>query len=186
MVKETLGTELVREFVIAAHGDFPNVKRLLASFPALLQARDLEWDESGLDAAGHMGHREIAGYLLELGAEKTLFSAAMLGDRMYVKSRLEAEPALANANGVHGISLLFHAALSGDVELVEELRRGGNIQSLDDSLHAAVSHGHREMAAWLIAHGADLDVKDFAGRTPWEVAELRGDTTLVELFSQAT
>jgi hypothetical protein len=41
------------------------------------------------------------------------------------------------------------------------------------------------VAAWMLANGADTDVKDFARRTPRELAEQRGDKALVELLEQA-
>ena len=70
-----------------AHADLDEVKRLLAQEPALVKAA---WDwgggdfETGLGAAAHMGHREIALFLLENGAALDLFAAAMLG---YVDDR---------------------------------------------------------------------------------------------------
>ena len=80
--KPAIAPELVREFVACAHGDFNPVKELLGSEPALINAF---WDwgggnwETGLGAAAHVGHREIAIYLLDRGARNDLFAAAMLG-----------------------------------------------------------------------------------------------------------
>ena len=71
--------EVVEEFVIAAHGDFPKVKEMLEKEPALLNEKWTPFDEDGLQASGHMGNREIAEFFLSKGAPLTMFAAAMLG-----------------------------------------------------------------------------------------------------------
>src|SRR5689334_13089471 len=117
METQTLTDEQITEFVIAAHGNFDKVQELLGQNPALLNERWARFDESALDAAGHTGRRAIAEYLLAAGAPPTIFAAAMLGQTEQVRAFLEADPSLARADGVHGISLLYHAAQSGKTEL---------------------------------------------------------------------
>jgi hypothetical protein len=122
-----LDPALVNEFVSVAHSDLDTVKRLLAQEPALVTAA---WDwgggdfETGLGAAAHMGHREIALFLLENGASLDLFAAAMLGYVEIVSDMLEQHPELRNAKGAHGIPLVVHAQQGGEqargvVELLE-------------------------------------------------------------------
>jgi hypothetical protein len=112
-----LDPALVNEFVSKAHSDLDAVKRLLAQEPALLTAA---WDwgggdfETGLGAAAHMGHREIALFLLENGASLDLFAAAMLGYVDIVRAMLEHHPELRDAKGAHGIPLLVHAQQGGE------------------------------------------------------------------------
>lgn len=71
--KPAIASELVSEFVACAHGDFDRVKERLATEPGLVNAC---WDwgggdrETGLGAASHVGHREIALYLLDRGARR--------------------------------------------------------------------------------------------------------------------
>src|SRR5687768_9613452 len=78
---DPLDKEMVKEFVGKSHSDFTRVKELLTKEPGLLNA---SWDwgggdfESGLEAAGHVGNKEIANYLLENGARMNIFCAAML------------------------------------------------------------------------------------------------------------
>jgi hypothetical protein len=112
-----LPADLVREFVLKAHGDLARVQALLAEQPALLNAT---WDwgggdfESALGAAAHTGQREIALHLLAHGARLDLFAAAMLGHLSIVKAMLEAFPALLDSRGAHGIPLLVHAQQGGE------------------------------------------------------------------------
>jgi hypothetical protein len=112
----SLDPELVRSFVSVAHGDLAEVERLLADQPALVNAA---WDwgggdwETGLGAASHMGRRDIAEFLIDLGARIDIFAAAMLGHVDVVRSLLDAYPHLVNAKGPHGIPLSAHAAVGG-------------------------------------------------------------------------
>jgi len=111
-----LELELVQEFVAKAHGDFERVKELLMQNPGLVNAT---WDwgggdfETALGAAAHMGHKEIANYLLEHGARLDLFAAAMLGKLDIVKAALDAYPDAIKIPGPHGISLIAHAQAGG-------------------------------------------------------------------------
>jgi hypothetical protein len=111
-----LKPELVHEFVGVAHGDLERVKTLLAQEPALLNAT---WDwgggdfETALGAAGHMGRRDIALFLLEKGARMDLFVATMLGEMEMVRATLKAFPALLESKGPHGIPLIAHAKAGG-------------------------------------------------------------------------
>lgn len=109
--------ELVHEFVGNAHGNLDRVKELLAQEPALVNA---SWDwgagdwETGLGAAAHMGRRDIAIYLLGLGARMDIFAAAMLGELGIVRAMLLAYPDMARFPGPHGIPLIAHAQAGGD------------------------------------------------------------------------
>ena len=112
-----IDSELVAEFVLMAHGDLDVVKQLVEQEPAIVNAA---WDwgggdwETGLGAASHVGRRDIAEYLLEQGARKDVFAAAMLGDVEVVRAMLEAQPGLRDARGPHGIPLRAHAEAGGE------------------------------------------------------------------------
>ena len=109
--------QLVKEFVGKSHGDLNRVKELLAKEPGLLNC---SWDwgggdfETGLEAAGHVGNREIAHFLLDNGARMNIFCAAMLGELEIVKAMLTAFPDLKNSKGPHGLQLLHHARKGGE------------------------------------------------------------------------
>ncbi len=109
--------ELVGEFVLKAHGDLDFVRQTVEREPAVVNAA---WDwgggdwETGLGAASHVGRRDIAEYLLEHGARKDVFAAAMLGEVDVVRAMLDAQPELREARGPHGISLRAHAEAGGE------------------------------------------------------------------------
>jgi hypothetical protein len=109
--------ELVAEFVLKAHGDLDFVKQTVEREPAIVNAA---WDwgggdwETGLGAASHVGRRDIAKHLLEHGARKDVFAAAMLGEVDVVRAMLDAQPELREARGPHGIPLRAHAEVGGE------------------------------------------------------------------------
>ncbi|MBC7828971.1 MAG: ankyrin repeat domain-containing protein [Chitinophagaceae bacterium] len=109
--------ELVKEFVLKSHSDLNRVKELFWQQPGLLNC---SWDlgggdfEAGLEAAGHVGNKEIAQFLLDNGARMNIFCAAMLGKIEIVKSILTAFPNLKTSKGPHGLQLLHHAKKGGD------------------------------------------------------------------------
>ena len=112
-----LDKELVNEFVGKSHSDLNRVKELFSQQPGLLNC---SWDwgggdfETGLEAAGHVGNKEIAQFLLGKGARMNIFCAAMLGQLEIVKSILTAFPDLKTSKGPHGLQLLHHAKKGGD------------------------------------------------------------------------
>ena len=107
-----LDPELVKKFVIAAHVKLDDVKTLLAQEPRLLNAC-VDWGggdfETALEGAGHMGHRDIAEFLVKNGARLNIFASAMLGELEVVKSLITANPELKDSKGPHGITLMRHA-----------------------------------------------------------------------------
>ncbi|MBA4291900.1 hypothetical protein C0431_02925 [bacterium] len=115
--KPALPANLVQEFVGVAHGQFDKVKELLTEHPTLLNA---VWDwtngdfESAIGAAGHIGHREIATYLIAQGARTDLFVHTMLGHTEIVKPILTRYPEMINCKGPHGITLIRHAEKGGE------------------------------------------------------------------------
>lgn len=108
--------ELVKEMVTVSHGNAKRVRELVEAHPALAKA---SWDwgfgdwEAAIDAASHVGNREIAEYLIGKGARPTLFTAAMLGQLEVVKGLIAAHPGVQRLAGPHSISLLAHAKNGG-------------------------------------------------------------------------
>ncbi len=107
---------LVKEFVIAGHGDFAKVQAMLKDTPNLIYTK-FDWGngdyEAAIEGAGHVGNKEIANYLLESGSRVTLYILTMLGKTALVKPVLEAYPSLIHAKGPHGFTLLHHAKVGG-------------------------------------------------------------------------
>ena len=181
-------SEVIREFVIAGHGNLDKVKAMLADQPDLLNAAH-EWKpgdtETALQGASHVGNRTIAKYLLDHGASMEIYTAAMLGRTYDVERLLDGSAELIHAHGAHGISLLTHAALSGDVALVAMLYERGAHEGVSPALLSAVTKGHVELTQWLLRHAQpDLSLKNFQGKTALEIANERGDQAIITLLSE--
>jgi hypothetical protein len=107
---------LVKQFVIAGHGNLDKVKELLAAQPALINAT---WDwgggdfETALGGASHMGRPDIARFLLENNARMDLFAAAILGRLDIIKAAAAAFPNILRVPGPHKIPLIAHAKKGG-------------------------------------------------------------------------
>ncbi len=110
--------EIVREAVIAAHGNIARLRSMVGRQQTLAKAT-YDWGfgdwESALGGASHVGNREIADYLIANGAQPTIFSAAMLGQLDVVKAFVAAAPGIQAVCGPHSISLLRHARAGGTV-----------------------------------------------------------------------
>lgn len=123
-------SSIVKEYIKIAHDDFAKVKLMLEEHPLLLNAA---WDwgggdfETAIGAAGHMGLKETANYLLEQGARVDIFVLTMLGKTEIVKSLLKEFPRLLHSDGPHGFTLLHHAEKGGkeSEELYNHLQESG-------------------------------------------------------------
>ncbi|MFM7853041.1 MAG: hypothetical protein ACKO96_14275 [Flammeovirgaceae bacterium] len=108
--------KIVNEFVKVAHSDLDMVKKMVKEYPLLINS---SWDwgggdfETALGAAGHMGLKETANFLLSLGARADIFVLTMFGKTDIVKAMLKDYPALLNSKGPHGFTLLHHAEKGG-------------------------------------------------------------------------
>jgi len=181
-----MNNDLIRPFILASHGNLNTVQSMLAEHPDLLHAA-YEWGpgdfEDGLGAAAHVGNRPIAEFLLSKGAPLTICAAAMLGRIDDVKAFLDQDASQVNAKGAHGIPFLFHAAMSGNLELVKLLKARGCAEGYDDALHGAIRYGHTDVVAWLLDNGVtDVTVPNWEGKTPLERAQENGQDKVVQLL----
>jgi ankyrin repeat protein len=134
-----IDSKIVNEFVKIAHSDFDQVKEMLKQYPSLLNS---SWDwgggdfETALGAAGHMGRKDIANFLLSNGARADIFVLTMLGKTELVKGMLRDYPSLLNAKGPHGFTLLHHALKGGkeSEELVDHFKSLGLKETLIKSI----------------------------------------------------
>jgi hypothetical protein len=108
--------EIVKEFVGVCHGKFDRAKEMLENDHLLLHV-SYDWGggdyESGIEACGHVGNKEIATYLLSKGARYNIYLASMLGHLETVKQTLNFSPGLLNSKGPHGFTMLHHAERGG-------------------------------------------------------------------------
>lgn len=115
--EEQLDKKVVQEFVGASHGKMDVVKTLLEEYPNLINAAH-DWKngdfETGLGAASHVGHKELAQHLLDKGAQANIFTACLFGKMNIVKPMLTSFPNTLHAKGPHGFTLLHHAQKGGD------------------------------------------------------------------------
>jgi hypothetical protein len=127
--------KLVQETVGASHGKFDRVKELVTAYSELAKS---SWDqgfgdwEAPIDAASHVGNREIALFLLDHGARPTIFTFAMLGHVEVVKAMIAAQPELRKTTGPHGFNLFHHAKVGGDASATvrEYLKEIGETESV--------------------------------------------------------
>lgn len=164
--------KLVQEFVGAGHRNLPRVKEMLAANPKLVFA---SWDwgngdwETALGGASHIGSRDVARYLISQGARIDAFCAAMLGDREVMLRLLAAHPATATTRGPHNFTLLYHAAISGDVTIAQAIQPllPAGATDYNQALHAAARDGHLAMTKWLLENGVtNPNTRDSFKKTP--------------------
>jgi len=181
---------LVWDFVKAGHGNLPKVKEMLAAEPMLINSM---WDwgagdwETAIGGASHVGSREVALHLLDSGARFDAFCAAMLGEAEVVTTMLRVHPAIANARGPHGYTLLYHAGYAGDVALAEAVSANITVairaRHFNQALQSSVARGHTDLVAYLLDHGVDdPNSKNFQGKTTLDVALAKNFDAIAKLL----
>lgn len=92
--KPHFDTDMVRDFVGAAHRDVDRVKEMLEEDADLANAAvDVGGNfETALGGAAHMGRVDIAEALLAKGARMDIFCAAMMGKMALVKAFIADDP----------------------------------------------------------------------------------------------
>lgn len=182
-----LSQDMIDEFVGAAHGDFARVQALLAEYPALINAR-ATWNETAIEAAAQVGRRDIAEFLLARGAPLDICTAAMLSLADRVNSFLQADPSLVNAQGAHGIPLLYYPVIGGHQRIADTLlARGAAINAGEGGsppIHGAVMFRQAGMLKWLLDHGANVNALNYENKTPLAVAQANGANEIVEVLRQ--
>ncbi len=188
--KPPLEPNLVWDFVKVGHGNLPKVKEMLASEPMLINAM---WDwgagdwETALGGASHTGNRDIALHLLDNGARYDAYCGAMLGETDVVLALLRAHPALANARGPHGYTLLYHVGYSGNVSVAEtvsaQIVADKRATHFNQALQSAVGRGHTDLVAYLLDHGVDdPNSKNFQGKTTLDIALAKNYDAIAKLL----
>ena len=180
--------DYLRAFLIASHSDLEAVQAVLSEHPDLLNIT-YDWGPGGketpLGAAAHAGNRSIAEYLLDLGAPYNICVAAMLARADDVARFLADDPAQATARGAHGIPLMVHAALGGDVGIAEQIVAAGGGEGIRQAMVGAVTKGRLEMARWLLEHGADdLTLRNHDDMTLLQMAEANGYAEVAALLRE--
>lgn len=166
-------------FAALGRGDLKRVEAMLASEPALANARNGRGD-SLLLAAVYLGQRLLARKVVDAGAAFGLHEAAALGDAERARAAIEAEPGLVRAYSHDGWTPLHLAAFFGHAEVARLLLdRGADVNARSQSdrfarantpLHAAAANRQVEVARLLVERGADVNARDGSGFTPLALA----------------
>jgi hypothetical protein len=167
----------------------PEAAAALIGRDAGLATEMSSWGESAVQAASHLGHRELLSGLCEIGVEFDLFAACALGDRKLIRAKWRADSSI--SLGTHALPLLHFGVMSRDLGLVEmlvELGAGLNPHGAGISpLHSSVAIGSSAMVGFLLTVGASKSAVDAFGATPldWAYALENGDSQIVNLLEKS-
>ena len=158
----------------AAEMDQAEVAAALVEAGADIEART-SWGASPFEWAATMGSSRVADLLLARGATGfTLITAASLGKLPAVRRILESSEELS----AHRRTA---APTSPDDQWPADsahIRR----DTVSDALYAAARNGHRDVVAYLLDQGADIDAKGFFGATGLHWAAINGHLETVEFL----
>ncbi|HEY6240200.1 MAG TPA: ankyrin repeat domain-containing protein [Burkholderiales bacterium] len=177
------------------NGDFAEFSRLVdAGIP--LSAKN-KLGETPLYVAAEKGQLEIAKVLIAKGAdakvltpngESVLHAAAMIESAALMTALIEAGAGKNSANN-DGETPLHWAAMTGTFLAAKALADAGadldvqDVRLANTALHAAVSHDDIVLVHYLISKGVRTDLRNNAGLTAFELAQLRRRSS-VKLFGE--
>ena len=174
------GVTMIDVATIEGH---PDVVRLLLSRGASIDMAANEGNSTVLHTAAQYNRAEIAGVLIDAGADvsardkfqmQPLHYAAQKGHFEVALALLDQQADLA-AEDSKGWRPIHFAAASGSVEMLSEfLKRGAdaNVKAVNGTapLHLAAYYGHLEVVRRLLRAGAQSDVAIKTGQTPLDMA----------------
>lgn len=174
-------------------GDVDQVRALLQADPALAGAKD-QRGISALMHAYYRGRREIADLILATRSDLDIFEATASGREHIVSEILHRDPAQAKAWSADGFTALHFASFFNQPAIARELVRmlvesdapvNAKQHGGWTALHAAADNGDEEMIKILLQHGADPLAQNDDGKTPAQIAQLRGRDKAFQLLSAA-
>jgi len=166
------GQEVVDAVVRAAHHQPRAVPPLLRPNPGLAQAES-SWGETVVQAASHLGHRQLLLELARDGVALDLFAACAIGDKSLARSMLSSGSL--DACGIHSLPLLHFGVMSRDISVLRMLVDANVAPNPPhaslSALHSAVAIGSAAMIPLLIAAGVSTTAVDASfGATPYDWA----------------
>ena len=154
-----LPSQFVNAFVLYSHFSLPQVKKWVEQCPDLLNTR-ASWDELSVEAAAHMGRKDIGRLMLDRGAAYSLATAVVFGSLQDVKRMLSEEPRCIRERGAHSFPLLWYTAFGEpNLEAAQYLiGRGADVREEmrgRTALHVAATSGHMELCRFFLECGLD-------------------------------
>ena len=173
-------------------GDVNRVSELLATDPALVNARDASGN-SAILLAIYYGRKEVKESLLAHSPALDVFEAAAAGalDRVktIVEEDVDVSADLVNAYSHDGFTALGLAAFFGHEDVATYLlTKGAQVNTASQNrmrvmpLHSAVAGRHIGIARRLLEAGADVNAKQADGFVPLHGAAQNGQVEMIELL----
>jgi ankyrin repeat protein len=145
-----------------AHSQLDKVQKEVAADPKLAHSVATT-GEKAVEAAAHMGRRDLADILLRQGAPYSLPTAVMFNDFTTVKRLLDEDPNRIHERGAHDFALLWYPIIGKcELDMMQLLLdRGAKVEEQHflgtTALHWACMRGPVELAELLIEYGADVN-----------------------------
>lgn len=205
---EVFAQQVAKMLKAAGEGDSDSVRALLSEDARLTEARDV-YDKTPLHLAAEKNHAEIAGILLEAGAnleQLTTWGMTPLEWAANMNSRAVADKLIAAGARLN----MWSAAGLGMPETVaaffgpDDSLRDGAAQTrnkrepggkwvavpaptdrreiISDAFYIASRNGHAPVAQFLLDKGADIDTRGFFGAPGLHWAAMNGHKETVELL----
>jgi ankyrin repeat protein len=161
-----------------SHFRLAKVRELVTPDPRLVFSISND-DELAIEASAHIGHEDLMRFHLDHGAPLSLPTAVSLGDLDAVRFWLDRDATLLHERGAHDFPVMFFCVFGGgSVEMAELLVARGAAVDQDSvgttALHWCVRRDERDLAVWLLEHGADPEPVGHLwsrdGETPLQVA----------------
>ena len=166
----------------AEQGDIEAVKEYLA-IGTSVNAKDEAYGGMPLHWAAYRGRKEVAEFLINEGADvnaKNQADATPL-DKAIEKNRDETAGLLRKHGGKTVEELEDEGNRTDQIAVVTQ-PEPQTAKTPDISIHEAASEGYPEVVKRLLAAGADVNVRDDAGRTLLHEASYAGHKEIVELL----
>ena len=168
-------------------GDSARLNALLDSDPRLLST-NADKISPVLMALYH-GKRDVAGLLIDRGAQLTFAEACAYGDMARAQSMLQSDPSLLNLRSPDGYPPLGLAIFFGQPAIARFLiERGAEVHAAAENVnnvapvHAAAAVRDIETMRLLLDHGADPNARQQRDYTALHGAASRGDIEMGRLL----
>ncbi len=169
-------------------GDVDKVKALLATDPALVNAKDDDGNSAVL-IASYSGKTVVRDALLAHQPALNVFEATAAHASQHVKDLMTRDPSLINMFSHDGFTPLHLAVFFGHTDIAHmlltfnpDVSAVSRNEMMVQPLHSAATGNHYDICKELLARGADVNAVQQDGFTPLMAAAQNGNIALTELF----